>query len=71
MASFDELLTHRRYLAGHEFSMPDITMFAGPMFADLVGLPIAPEFHALHTWRTIGNRAVVAYSAAGYLGKDH
>lgn len=31
--------------------MPDITLFAGLMFAEIVGLPIDPALAALHAWR--------------------
>jgi len=51
MPYFDDLLNKRPFLAGERFSMPDITLFAGLMFADLVGLPIAPDLAALRTWR--------------------
>ena len=48
---FDEVLTTQPYLAGDRFSMPDITLYAGLMFAELVGLPLAPRLAALHAWR--------------------
>lgn len=51
MPYFNDVLTKQPFLAGDSFSMPDITLFAGLMFADIVGLPIAPELTALHTWR--------------------
>jgi glutathione S-transferase len=50
-AYFDALLQDRPFLAGERFSMADITLFAGLMFADAAGLS-APESHAaLHAWR--------------------
>ncbi|MBD8679486.1 glutathione S-transferase N-terminal domain-containing protein [Sphingomonas sp. CFBP 13720] len=52
MPFFNDLLAKQPFLAGDGFSMPDITLFAGLMFAELVGLPIAPELSALHTWRS-------------------
>ncbi len=51
MPLFNDLLAKQPFLAGDGFSMPDITLFAGLMFAEIVGLPIAPELTALHTWR--------------------
>jgi glutathione S-transferase len=48
---FNQLLERQSFLAGDRFSMPDITLFAGLMFADVVGLPIEPGLSALHDWR--------------------
>ena len=48
---FDALLARQPFLAGTSFTMPDITLFAGLMFADLVRLPIDPKLGALHAWR--------------------
>lgn len=48
---FNDVLAKQAFLAGGEFSMSDITLFAGLMFADLVGLPVASELTALHNWR--------------------
>jgi glutathione S-transferase len=48
---FDGLLARQDFLAGDRFSMADITLFAGLMFADAAGLPV-PEGHgALRAWR--------------------
>ena len=49
---FENLLQSQPFLAGDRFSMPDITLFAGLMFADIVGLPIDPCLDAPHAWRT-------------------
>ncbi|KQP41918.1 glutathione S-transferase family protein [Methylobacterium sp. Leaf106] len=51
MPYFNGVLANQPYLAGEHFSMADITLFAGLMFADIVALPIAPELAALHAWR--------------------
>jgi glutathione S-transferase len=48
---FEAVLTKQPFLAGDRFTMPDITLFAGLMFAELVGLPFAPELTTLHAWR--------------------
>lgn len=51
MAYFNNLLEKQPFIAIDRFSMPDITVFAGLMFADLIGLPINPDLKALHAWR--------------------
>jgi glutathione S-transferase len=51
MRYFNDLLAKQSFLAGDAFSMPDITLYTGLMFADLVGLPIAPDLASLHAWR--------------------
>jgi glutathione S-transferase len=51
MAYFDSVLTRQRFLDGETFSMPDITLYAGLLFADMVGLPVATELRALTAWR--------------------
>lgn len=48
---FNDVLAQKPFLAGASFSMADITLFTGLMFAELVGLPIATELAALHAWR--------------------
>jgi glutathione S-transferase len=48
---FDTVLRERPFLAGDTFTMPDITLFAGLVFAGAAGLPIAPELTALAAWR--------------------
>lgn len=52
MPYFNDVLAKQSFLTGDRFSMPDITLFAGLMFADIVGLPIASELTALHAWRS-------------------
>jgi glutathione S-transferase len=52
MPYFNNILAKQPFLAGDTFSMPDISLFAGLAFAEVVGLPIAPELTALVTWRT-------------------
>ena len=60
MAYFDGVLANQDYLAGDNFSMADITAFAGLAFADFAEIAI-PEDHAnLHAWRDrVGQRASV------------
>jgi len=52
MAYFNEVLAKRPFLAGDAFSMPDITLFAGLLFAQVARLPIASELAALAAWRS-------------------
>lgn len=50
MRYFDAVLQERPFLTGDEFSMADITLFAGLMFADAAGIPIH-DLPALGDWR--------------------
>jgi glutathione S-transferase len=52
MKYFDELLSTQDYLAGEAFSMADITLFAGLMFADAAGLGVPEDHKSLRKWRT-------------------
>lgn len=49
---FESVLKTRAYLAGDAFSMADITLFAGLMFADAAGVAIPVEYTALSAWRS-------------------
>lgn len=48
---FDTVLRERPFVAGDTFSMADITVFAGLMFADAASLVIPEECSALAIWR--------------------
>ncbi|UDL95618.1 glutathione S-transferase [Lichenihabitans sp. PAMC28606] len=48
---FDEVLKSSPYVAGSTFSMADITVFAGLLFADAAGLEIQGDYAALKAWR--------------------
>lgn len=50
-AYFNELLTKQPFVTGEAFSMPDITLYISLLFADIAGLPVAPDLSALATWR--------------------
>jgi len=52
MSYFNDILANAPFLAGDTYTMPDITLFCGLMFAELIGLPIAPELNRLRTWRS-------------------
>lgn len=47
----DDILAARPYLAGDEFSIADITAYAGLSFADLTGIEIPAELAHLAGWR--------------------
>ena len=48
---FDGVLKSSPYVAGDTFSMADITVFAGLMFADAAGVEIRGDYVALKAWR--------------------
>ncbi|AQT94633.1 glutathione S-transferase [Pseudomonas azotoformans] len=50
MRYFDEVLKRRSYVAGDEFSMADIALLGGMIFAALVELPVPEECEAMHAW---------------------
>ena len=51
MGYFNQLLANQPFIAGQEFSMADITAFAGLNFADAAGIDIPPECTNLVAWR--------------------
>jgi glutathione S-transferase len=51
MRYFERVLQGRPFVAGGTFSMADITVFAGLMFADAAGLAIPEGCSALAAWR--------------------
>lgn len=48
---FDEILGERRFIAGDDFTMADISLFTGVAFAAGAGLAIAPDLVNLADWR--------------------
>ncbi|NIF70098.1 MULTISPECIES: glutathione S-transferase [Burkholderia] len=50
MRYFDELLRRQPFVAGDAFSMADITVIGGLVFAAIVKLPVPREYEALHAW---------------------
>ncbi len=50
MHYFDAILKKQPYVAGKAFSMADITVIGGLIFAGLVELPVPPECEALQAW---------------------
>lgn len=51
MAYLDEVLEENEFLAGSEFSMADITAFAGLAFADFAKVEIPENLLNLNAWR--------------------
>ncbi len=49
---FDGVLRTNAYVAGDAFSMADITLFAGLMFANAAAMAIPEEYVALSAWRS-------------------
>jgi glutathione S-transferase len=50
MYYFDSILRQQPFVAGEAFSMADITVIAGLIFAKLVQLPVPAECEALSAW---------------------
>lgn len=50
MRYFDSVLQRQPFIAGEAFSMADITVIGGLLFAELVNLAIPGECEALRTW---------------------
>jgi glutathione S-transferase len=50
MHYFDAVLRNQSYVAGKEFSMADITVIGGLVFASIVKLPVPAECTALLAW---------------------
>jgi glutathione S-transferase len=51
MAYFDGVLRNQPFVAGAAFSMADITVFAGLLFAEAAGLAWPSDLGALKAWR--------------------
>jgi glutathione S-transferase len=50
MRYFDAILKRQPFVAGDSFSMADITVIGGLIFAGLVQLPLPPECQILEAW---------------------
>jgi glutathione S-transferase len=72
MASFDRLLRSQPFMAGETFSMADITVFAGLIFADAAGMAVPPTCTALAAWRgkVAALPSVVGRSGQAFLPDD-
>jgi len=51
MRYFDEVLRQDHFVAVEQFSMADITVYAGLLFAEVAGLDMPEECFALREWR--------------------
>jgi glutathione S-transferase len=61
MKYFDSVLKMTPYVAGDEFSVADITVFASLMHASVAGVTIPPELAALSAWQArVAERPSVA-----------
>lgn len=62
MSYLNQVLAERTYLAGEQFSVADITAFAGLLFADLIKIKIPGELKHLIDWRErVAARPSIAY----------
>lgn len=50
MRYFDGVLKRQPFVAGEAFSMADITVISGLIFASVVKLPVPAEYEALQAW---------------------
>ncbi len=61
MQYFDSILADAPYIAGENFSMADITVFAGLIFADFANIDIPENCQHLTAWRTrVASRPSIA-----------
>jgi len=61
MRYLDSVLAESKYLAGDDFTMADITAFAGLAFADFAKVDIPDDLNHLLSWReTVGKRPSIA-----------
>ncbi|CAG9184663.1 glutathione S-transferase family protein [Cupriavidus pampae] len=51
MRYFNEVLSRQPYVAGDAFSMPDITVWAGLLFAGFAQIPVPDDLTHLHAWK--------------------
>jgi glutathione S-transferase len=71
IAYFDGVLSNQPYLAGDSFSMADITLFSGLMFAEALGM-LPADLTALEQWheRVTALPAVKNRSGQNFLPED-
>lgn len=50
MGYFDSIFREQPFVAGHDFSMADITLIGGLIFADMLKVPVPDECEALVAW---------------------
>ena len=71
MHYFDTILRRQPFVAGEVFSMADITVIGGLIFAGLVELPVPAQCEALQAWYarmqerpSVKNRVTMSESTA-------
>jgi glutathione S-transferase len=63
MHYLDGVLGEQPYLAGERFTMPDITAFAGLIFADVAKIDLPVDLENLRDWRNrVAQRPSIAYA---------
>src|SRR5262245_13757332 len=63
MRYLDQVLACQPYLASDRFTMPDITAFAGLVFADLAEIEVPADLARLRTWRArVAERPSIAHA---------
>ena len=61
MRYFDQVLADNEFVAGDEYSMADITVFAGLAFADFANIEVPTECTHLKAWhQRMGQRPALA-----------
>jgi glutathione S-transferase len=50
MHYFDDVLKRQPFVAGEAFSMADIAVIGGLIFASIVKLPVPSKYEALQAW---------------------
>jgi len=73
MHYFDGVLKHQPFVAGDSFSMADIAVLGGMIFASLVKLPVPDECEALRAWhaRMLERPSVQQWRAMVERGMPH
>jgi len=73
MHYFDGVLKHQPFVAGDRFSMADIAVLGGMIFASLVKLPVPDECEALRAWhaRMLERPSVQQWRAMVERGMPH
>jgi glutathione S-transferase len=56
MHYFNRILENQSFVAGEFFSMADIAVIGGLIFAELVKLPVPPECEALRAWYAVAQQ---------------
>ncbi len=71
MHYFDKVLKTRAFVAGDAFSMADIALLGGMIFADLVQLPLPQTCEALRAWQARVNERPSVQAWRAMVAKPH